>query len=613
MTAVPEAPLGSWATLRRGLQLSPELRVGLPVTLLLALATTAGRVVVPVAIQLTIDRGLLGPGGADLPSVAAYTAAGLVIVGVTAAAGYLMIARLVQVSETALSNLRVRAFRHIHDLSMLHHADEHRGALVSRVTADVDQISRFVQWGAIILLVNVGQLLFTTAIMLVYSWQLTAVVLVTFVPLVFLLRWFQGRLSRAYDVVRTRVGETLTAVSESVIGAAVVRAYGIEERTNERIVGAVDRQFDAAYRAHRMASFMLSSGEVFAAVATAGVVVLGVLIGVGGELSAGRLISFLFLISLFVSPIQIATEVLDQAQTAIAGWRRVLGVLDTPADVADPAAMFGNGQDIPPGPIAVRFDNVSFTYPSRPPTRNGPASGGRREEAPALHEVDLEIHAQSRVAIVGETGSGKTTFAKLVTRLMDPSSGQVRVNGTPIDQAPFAQLRRRIVMVPQDGFLFNTTIEENVRQGRPGTSAEAVHLAFVELGLADWLEALPDGLATRVGERGGALSIGERQLVALARAYVANPDLLVLDEATSSVDPATEVRVQQALDSLTRGRTTISIAHRLSTAQAADEILVFHDGRVVQRGPHQDLATRPGIYADLHADWIARPSAESSP
>ncbi|HVM13492.1 MAG TPA: ABC transporter ATP-binding protein [Egibacteraceae bacterium] len=606
MTAPPvpsplaEAPIGSWQTLRRGLQLSPELRAGLAVTMLLAIAAMVGRIVVPVAVQLTIDRGLMGPGGPDVRRVGLYVLGGLVTVAATTVAGYLMVSRLVQVSETALSNLRVRAFRHIHDLSMLHHAEEHRGALVSRVTADVDQISRFVQWGGIMLVANVGQLLFTTAIMLFYSWQLTLVVLVTFVPFIFLLRWFQGRLSRAYDIVRTRVGDTLTAVSESVVGAAVVRAYGIEERTNERILGAVDRQFDAAYRAHRMASFMLASGEVFAAVATAAVVILGVLLGVGGELSAGRLVAFLFLISLFVFPIQIATEVLDQAQTAIAGWRRVLGVLDTPADVADPAARPGGGQDIPPGPIAVRFEHVSFAYPAR---------GAAAEATPVLHDIDLEIRPRSRVAVVGETGSGKTTFAKLVTRLMDPTSGRVTINGTPIDEAPFAQLRRRIVMVPQDGFLFDATIEDNVRHGCPGISHEDVRMAFAELGLAAWLEALPEGLATPVGERGQALSIGQRQLVALARAYVADPDLLILDEATSSVDPATEVRVQNALDGLTRGRTSIAIAHRLSTAQAADEVLVFDDGRVVQRGPHTELIGQPGVYADLHASWIARSPA----
>ena len=225
---------------------------------------------------------------------------------------------------------------------------------------------------------------------------------------------------------------------------------------------------------------------------------------------------------------------------------------------------------------------------------------------PALSGVDLEIAARTRVAVVGETGSGKTTFAKLLTRLMDPSAGEVLLGGVPLRQVSFDSLRSRVVMVPQDGFLFDASVADNVRYGRLGATDAEIEAAFVELGLADWLAALPDGLHTRVGERGEELSVGERQLVAIGRAYLANPDLLVLDEATSAVDPATEVRLQRALDSLTRGRTTVTIAHRLSTAESTDEILVVDNGRVVQRGPHRTLVTQPGVYARLHASWIAQ-------
>jgi len=219
--------------------------------------------------------------------------------------------------------------------------------------------------------------------------------------------------------------------------------------------------------------------------------------------------------------------------------------------------------------------------------------------------LDLELPPQTRLAVVGETGSGKTTFAKLVTRLMDPVAGRILINGVPLDTVRFDSLRRRVVMVPQDGFLFDDTIAANVAQGRPGIDEEGIRLAFLELGLGDWVEGLPRGISTRVGERGESLSVGERQLVALARAYVAGPDLLVLDEATSAVDPATEVRIQRALDGLTRGRTSIAIAHRLSTAENADEVLVFDAGRLVQRGHHSDLVAADGVYARLHASWIA--------
>jgi len=589
-------PQGTWQTLVRGLRLSPEFRNGLGVTLLLALVATAGRVIVPVVIQQVIDRGMRTPGGVDVVVVLQLSGAALLAVAVTSSVGYVMNYRLATATETALAALRVRAFRHIHDLSLLHHATEHRGALVSRVTADVDTISQFMQWGGVVLIVNVGQLVLATAVMSYYSWQLTLVVIVTFAPLGFVLRWFQARLSVAYDIVRERVGDMLTAISESVGGADVIRAYSIEARTDRRISRAVQREFRAHYRAGRLGAFMFSSGELFAAAATAAAVVIGVLIGVDGQLSEGRLVAFLFLVTLFVGPVQIATEVLDQAQTAIAGWRRILNVLDTRPDVADPASDGGGGVDIPAGPISLRFEHVAFAYPAR--------DVGAVADT-VLHDVDLEIPAQTRIAVVGETGSGKTTFAKLLTRLMDPTAGRILVNGVALTDVRFASLRRRIVMVPQDGFLFDTTIAANVAHGRPGIGADDVALAFTELGLADWVESLPQRLSTRVGERGGSLSVGERQLVALARAYVANPDLLVLDEATSAVDPATEVRLQRALDGLTRGRTAIAIAHRLSTAEAADEVLVFDDGRIVQRGPHDDLVAQDGVYAELHRSWVA--------
>ncbi|MDQ6650355.1 MAG: ABC transporter ATP-binding protein/permease [Actinomycetota bacterium] len=586
------APAGTWRTMVRGLQLSPEFRAGLGGTLLLALVATAGRVVVPIAVQQTIDHGL-GRLGArpDLALVrtAVLAAAGAVVL--TALAGYLMNVRLYVATETALSNLRVRAFTHVHDLSVLHQAAERRGSLVSRVTSDVDTISEFMQWGGILLVVNIGQLLLATVLMAYYSWQLTVLVYICFVPLAVGVQVFQRRLAAAYGLVRERVGILLGAVAESVVGAQVIRAYGVEARTAERIDDAIEQHKSVAISSQALAAGMFSTGELVAALANAAVVVGGVLLGLDGGISSGRLIAFLFLVTLFVSPVQVATEVLNEAQTAIAGWRRVLGVLDTAPDVADPAHSPGGGRELPPGPVGVRFDRVSFGYPGGPEV---------------LHDVDLEIAPQARVAVVGETGSGKTTFAKLLTRLMDPVRGQVLLSGVPLASVGFASLRRRVVMVPQDGFLFDATVAENVRYGAPGMSDERIALAFTELGLADWLGTLPAGLQSRVGERGELLSVGERQLVAVARAYVADPDLLVLDEATSAVDPATEVRLQRALEGLTRGRTALSIAHRLSTAEAADEVVVMDAGRVVQRGPHAELVDKPGRYAELHASWVAQ-------
>jgi putative ABC transport system ATP-binding protein len=580
--------LGAWATLRRGLALSPEFRAGLAGTLLLALVATVGRVLVPIAVQQTVDEGLLGPGGPDAGRVRLAVVLAAVATLVTALAAYRLNVRLFRTTEGGLATLRVGAFRHVHDLSVLTQNAERRGSLVSRVTSDVDTISTFMQWGGLLMVVSLGQLVVATVLMAIYSWQLTLLVWLCFLPLFLLLRTFQRRVSSAYALVRERVGDLLGAVSESVVGASTVRAYAIEERTGARIDGAIERHRSAATRAQGLVALTFSTGEVVAGLANAAVVVFGVLLGVDGEITLGELLAFLFLVTLFVGPVQIGTEVLNEAQNAIAGWRRVLGVMDTPADVADPGP---SGRTLDRGPIDVRFEHVSFAYPGGPTV---------------LADVDLALAPRTRVAVVGETGSGKTTFAKLLTRLMDPAAGRVLVDGVDLRELSFASLRARVVMVPQDGFLFEGSIADNVRYGRPGASDDEVELALTELGLIDWLDGLPHRLATDVGQRGEQLSAGERQLVALARAYVADPDLLVLDEATSAVDPGTEVRIARALEGLTRGRTALTIAHRLSTAEAADDVIVFDAGRVVERGRHADLLAQDGVYARLHASWAAQ-------
>jgi ATP-binding cassette subfamily B protein len=578
---------GTLATVRRGVALSPELRPGLAGTLALAFLSMAGRVAVPIAIQQGIDRGIRGPGGPDLGVITVIVGLTLAVLAMSTTCGYWMTRRLFTVSETALAALRTRTFRHVHDLSMLHQQSERRGSLVSRVTGDVDQITQFLQTGGVMLLMTSGQVVVTTVVMLIYSWQLTLVVFAAFVPALIVIRLFQKRLAAVYRIVRERTGVMLGAVAESVVGAMVIRAYGVATRTEKRLDTSIDDLRVAQQRALRTSVTSFSTGEVAAGVALAAVVVIGVLLGVDGGLTVGKLTAFLFLVTLFIQPVQIATEVLNDAQNAVAGWRRVLDVLDLKPDVADPSL---EGVGLPPGPLSVRFADVSYRYPGGPIVLSG---------------VDLEIPARTKVAVVGETGSGKTTFAKLLTRLMDPAGGQVLLGGTPLTTVRFDSLRSRVVMVPQDGFLFDATVAENIRFARPELTDDELELAFHELGLADWMAGLPQRLDTPVGERGEALSVGERQLVALVRAYVADPDLLVLDEATSAVDPATEVRLQHALDAVTRGRTTVAIAHRLSTAESADEVIVVDAGRVVQRGPHAVLAAQEGsIYANLYASWL---------
>jgi ABC-type multidrug transport system fused ATPase/permease subunit len=590
-------PLGVLATLRRGVQVSPQLVQGLWVTLLLAVLAAAGKVVVPIAVQQVMDTGVLAGGGPDVQRVVTLVVAAALALVAGGFCSALVNVRLFRASEAGLAQLRVRAFRHVHDLSVLTQNTERRGSLVSRVTSDVDTISLFVQWGGIMLLVSTLQVLVATVLMAVYSWQLTLLVWLCFGPLVLALRPLQRRVNVAYTRVRERVGAMLGAVSEAVVGAETIRAYGVQRRVQRTIDDRVGATRDAMVHAQNTVALVFSSGVLVANLVLAVVVVAGSALGVAGDLSVGKLLAFLFLVQLFTGPVQQATEVLNELQNAVAGWRRVLGIIDTPVQVADPGE---RGVPSQRGPAAVELRGVGFAYPGGPPV---------------LHEVDLRLPAGRSVAVVGATGSGKTTIAKLVTRLMDPTRGAVLLDGTDLRTVRTQDLRRRVVMVPQEGFLFDATLAENLVYGlrtadgaTPSvTEAEPQLRAAVDaLGLSDWLAELPSGLATPVGQRGEALSAGERQLVALTRAYLADADLLVLDEATSAVDPATEVRIARALDSLTDGRSTITIAHRLSTAEAADLVVVVDAGHVVELGPHDELVDAGGVYASMHDAWVSQ-------
>jgi putative ABC transport system ATP-binding protein len=303
-------------------------------------------------------------------------------------------------------------------------------------------------------------------------------------------------------------------------------------------------------------------------------------------MSAGTLVAFLFLTNLLIEPLQIVVETLEFAQSAASGLRRVIGVLDGEVEIEEPS----DPEELRPGGLSVRFDHVGYAYPEGPDV---------------LTDISLEVAVGSRVAVVGETGSGKTTFAKLAVRLLDPSAGTIHIGGVSAEKIPLAHLRERVAFVPQEGFLFDDTIANNVRYGRTESDDAEIWTAFHELGLGGWVDGLTDGLETMVGERGGSLSAGERQLVAIVRAWIGSPDLLVLDEATSAVDPVLDVALRHAIARLTEGRTSVTIAHRLSTAEGADEVFVFDGGRLVERGRHRDLLERGGTYAGLHADWAS--------
>lgn len=579
------------AILRRGFSLAPAVKDGLGFTLLLAALSTIGGSVVPIVIQRTIDSGL-GEGQApDLSEISGALFMALALIIVTAIVAYWMRVRLFVASETGLADLRVRAFRHVHDLSTLTQNAERRGVLVSRVTSDVDQISMFLQFVGIMMVISIGQILVATVVMLFYSWQLTLVVWLCFVPLVASLKFFADRLSRAYDTVRRTVGDMLAVIAEPVVGASVVRAHAIEDRTQQRVDGGIKANLDANTRAQKLVAVTFASAGLAGGLANAFVLVVGVVLGVAGGLSVGTVIAFAFLVNLIVGPVQNATQVLTEAQNAIASWRRVIDLIDTPADVVDPG---DTGIELPDGAVSVDFDDVAFNYPGGPWV---------------LSDVTVSIPAEQRVAVVGETGSGKTTFAKLLTRLMDPADGTVMLGGVDVSQISFAELRRHVLMVPQEGFLFDATLRDNLAYGKRGATDDELIQAINDLALSDWFRALPNGLDTRVGQRGESLSAGERQLVALVRSALADPDLIVLDEATSAVDPQTELRATKALERLLEGRTSVTIAHRLTTAENADRVLVFDAGKLVQDGTHAQLAAQDGgVYARLYASWVAQAS-----
>lgn len=590
--------IGAVETIRRGLRLSPEITQGFWGTLALALLASLGQVVVPIAVQQTLDSGLSSPEGPNLSFVLWMGVACLAGLVTTAAASYLMTSRLFRSSENGLASLRIKAFRHVHDLSLLTQSTEKRGALVSRVTSDVDQISQFLVFGGLLLIISAGQVLVATVVMAFYSWQLCLVVWLCFAPLFISIRYFQRKLSQAYGIVRSQAGAMLSAVSEPVVGASVVRAHAVQDRTQARIDTAIDEFKAASTRAQRFTVISFSLGGISAGLANAGVIVIGVLLGFTDQMTAGSVLAFAFLVTLFVGPVQMGTQIITDAQNALVSWRRVIGIVETPADVVDPGE---DGVDLPRGPIDVTFSGVTFAYPA--PTGQGTDGTG----APVLCDIDLHIEAGTRVAVVGETGSGKSTLAKLLTRLMDPSEGTVALDGIDVRRIRHASLRSSVVLVPQEGFLFDDTLAANVRYGRPEVGDAEIHAAAADLGLTDWIDGLPAGLESRVGQRGESLSAGERQLVALLRARLADPDLLVLDEATSAVDPALEVRIGRALERLMTGRTSVTIAHRLTTAEQADEVVVVDAGRIVQRGPHAELVTQADTpYARLHASWVAQ-------
>jgi len=571
-------------TLRRAVIEAPIIIHRLWLVLTLNLGGTAVQVLIPVIVQQTLDRYINGGDSVDIGGVATAVGIGLVVVVIGGLMTRAALVRLISQASTGMSQLRVLTFRHLFRRSVLHVQTERRGSLVSRVTSDVTTVQQFMEWGGVMFMINGTQVVASLVVMAIYEWRLALIVGVGVVLYVANLLWSQRVLRRRYDRVRERVADSLSVMGEAINALPAIRAHGAEETTMNRVEDVLEERFQAQFKAAHFGNMLFSTSELFGAAVTTVVIVVGLFMGPEQGITAGVLLAFLFLINLLIAPVQTLVEILDFAQSAASGLRRIVDTLDAPIEIPEA----DDPLDLPPGPLGVVFTDVSFRYIEGPDV---------------LTDITAEVAAGSRVAVVGATGSGKTTFAKLLVRLLDPNRGTIQIGRIDVRNVSWKSLRSRVAFVPQEGFLFTGTIASNIRYGLPAATDQQVQAACAELGLDRWLATMPDGIATQVGERGSALSAGERQLVALARAWVSDPDLLLLDEATSAVDPALDVQLRAAMDRLIAGRTSVTVAHRLATAEAADTVLVFDEGRLVESGPHRELVKAGGVYAALYADW----------
>ena len=550
---------------------------------------TVGQLAGPVAIRYGIDKGLVKHSGHNVDlAVLGYLAASVIMV-LCGRGQILLVTRL---GENFLRDLRVRVFNHILALSMGFFDKEQTGKLVARMTSDIDSMEDLIQLGLVQFVTNGLLFVATMGLMVAESWKLTLVCLIS-VPLVVVeSRKFRRRSNEAYLTVRDRISQTLSTIQEGISGVRVIQAFGREDIQVERFANRNQAQLEANVRAVGI------SARYFPVIEFSGVATTAALVGIGGYLvhakatTVGTVASFFVLLQLLLDPITQLSQLFNLVQSSGAALSKLFGLLDTQSEVKERQGAV----DLPDrGAFQVR--GVGFSYgPDLPPVLDG---------------VDLTIASGERIALVGPTGAGKSTLAKLVARFYDPTQGSITYDGVDLRDATMNSLRERICVVPQEGFLFHGSIMDNIRLGRDGATDDEVRQALRTIGVEDRFDALPEGLETEVRERGSRLSAGERQLVSLARAALADPQVLILDEATSNLDPGTEVIVEHAVNALMAGRTVIVIAHRLTTAERADRVAVVDQGTLLELGTHDELLAQGGRYAALFASWAGGQAAES--
>ena len=559
-------------------------------------AQTACLLAGPALVRAGVDQGLLEQDGAALNRIACVY---LIVAVVGLVLGRLVIWLVSRTGEQFLRSLRERVFRHLMALSLDFYDREKTGRLVSRMTSDIDALQELISQGLVMFVQNFLIFFGAITVILLMSWQLSLGVLVIVPPVLIASRWFRRRSNLAYLEVRERIGENLSTLQEGLEGVRVVQAFGRERGWISRFGQTNESQYEANLETVRI------SAKYFPFVEFTGVMGIAVIVGLGGLLvdnavvTVGTVLAFVLYLNNLFEPIQQLSQLYNTVQSSGAALHKLFTLLDTEVAISEkPGAV-----DLPESGV-LSVDAVAFAYGTDASDTDGVVTPRGPE---VLRGVSISVAPGERVALVGPTGAGKSTLAKLMARFYDPREGSISYGGVDLRQATLASLRARIVVVPQEGFLFAGTIRDNVRLGRDGATDDDVADAIGALGLTETFAAFADGLDTEVRERGSRLSAGEKQLVSLARAALADPAVLVLDEATSNLDPGTEHAVERALDRLTDGRTVVVVAHRLSTAARCDRIAVIDRGGLLEIGTHDELINRQGRYAGLYASWDSTP------